>query len=528
MISLLALTLCAIVGLYGKVVNGKGQGALPNVILRQNFGYMLTKVREVRVATYKAQMLFHLRLPKWNVTFDNRDIECDTISNITLPCMQIRRLLETAREVRARVQLYIQTEVRRLHELVLDLPTETLGRRRRGFFSDILAEVTGLASQDQLQSVRAILERIEGGIHTAAEMFGKSSKDLVAAFEIQQRRMNNVYDILSVYRKTIRRLQVELVATYRDKTGNTLFAALFKFLANTIHQISEANNLYTAVQMLMAGNVPHLIVSHDVLASALEHVQTHLQATVPPMSLCRHDFAYYYKHAAFSIFRTTNFLIVLIEAPVTVNSLNHPFTIYELFHLPLPTPETDSFYTLLSTDIHFIGFSRDADPVIQIPQGHILPTDAVWLLTDTPADFLDRSTQTCALALITGDLSAIKNLCRYGIHKTPIPRGVIRLYDNTFLFTNISTLQMHCLATNASSMLRSYKLTELQSVHAFSCQCDFIAGDEFRLIVDRDSCNETDNISVWFEVRFPINLVYLSEYFSLGELYNLTAETLLN
>ena len=53
------------------------------------------------------------------------------------------------------------------------------------------------------------------------------------------------------------------------------------------------------------------------------------------------------------------------------------------------------------------------------------------------------------------------------------------------------------------------------------------AKDQIRS-ADLSNCNLTENISSLFEIRFPLNLAYLSEYFSPDELYNLTAETLLN
>jgi len=147
-----------------------------------------------------------------------------------------------------------------------------------------------------------------------------------------------------------------------------------------------------------------------------------------------------------------------------------------------------------------------------------------------PALFLDRAKSTCASALIAGDLTDIKALCRYGIYKTPYPVELFAYLITHFLFTNISVLQMQCFKINGSDVAwtETVKLTTIQSIHSFDCHCQHIAADEFKIIADLSNCNLTENILSLFEVRFPVNLAYLSEYFSPNQLYNLTSETLLN
>ena len=72
------------------------------------------------------------------------------------------------------------------------------------------------------------------------------------------------------------------------------------------------------------------------------------------MTLVRHDFAYYYSQAPFKTFMVGNVLFIIIDAPVTNNALKEVLSVYELTRLPLPTPETDRFYSLLSTEIKYM------------------------------------------------------------------------------------------------------------------------------------------------------------------------------
>ena len=101
--------------------------------------------------------------------------------------------------------------LRRVYEVILDLPIGEQDRSRRGFMTDILSRATGLASQDDLRGVQHILERIERGVVEASRLWGDGAKSLSAAFKVEQERMRNVFDILGEYRQRIRALQYHFV-----------------------------------------------------------------------------------------------------------------------------------------------------------------------------------------------------------------------------------------------------------------------------------------------------------------------------
>ena len=323
----------ATAGVYSKYVKSQDStGALPAIINRHNYGYTLTKVREVQVATYVAKLLFHIFLPEWNTTFNNEDHQC-VGGNYTRTCLRIERLFQTIKNMRMKLQNHMQQTVRRIHEITQDLPIHKV-RQRRGLFTNILSRVTGLASQEQLQSVRDVLERIETGVYKAAEMFGQGSRSLLASFQIEQKRIANFVRILTLYRKSISTIQREMLRAINwDRTGFALFCEVTKLLLDMQYKMAEADNLYSAMQFLMAGNIPHFLISHKLMAKSLILVEDHLQITEPHMTLVRHDFAYYYSQAPFKTFMVGNVLFIIIDAPVTNNALKEVFSVYELTRL---------------------------------------------------------------------------------------------------------------------------------------------------------------------------------------------------
>jgi len=278
----------------------------------------------------------------------------------------------------------------------------------------------------------------------------------------------------------------------------------------------------------MAGSISHYLLPHDHLARALMAVDNHLRANQPHMMLTRMDSAYYYNEAAFRTFRHLNTLFITLDAPVTTVNLRSRFQLYDVVSIPLHAPHRADYYSVLAAKIKIIGFASDADHLIQLTDRASLPTGDVWFASDPSIVILDRNKPTCARALITSNLDEIKGLCRYTIHQYPYPRLVTRLQGNTFLLTNISRLHTSCPTENGTgNSLTSVELTDVQTIFTFDCHCDSIHADEFSIIPDLTRCNTTTVVNT-SSIQYPINLAYLSEYFTADQLSNLSADTMLN
>ena len=132
--------------------------------------------------------------------------------NTSLICVQLRELLNAVRDVKFHSQLYVQHQIRRIYQMIVDIPIgRNNGRSRRGFLTDSLSKITSLATQDDLRALEHILEQVEIGIYQASTMWGDGASSLAASFKLQQHRMRNVFDILGEYRTTIRDMQQDFI-----------------------------------------------------------------------------------------------------------------------------------------------------------------------------------------------------------------------------------------------------------------------------------------------------------------------------
>ena len=65
-------------------------------------------------------------------------------------------------------------------------------------------------------------------------------------------------------------------------------------------------------------------------------------------------------------------------------------------------------------------------------------------------------------------------------------------------------------------------------MHDFSCHCTYIAADEFKLTTDLTSCQDAEMLNAVMQVKFPINLPFLTEYFTPEDLASIFVDTLSN
>jgi len=65
----------------------------------------------------------------------------------------------------------------------------------------------------------------------------------------------------------------------------------------------------------------------------------YLESNHPQLTLLRRDIQYYYSQASFSVFRSHNTLVIIIDAPLTAKVLLPPLHVYQVEKVPLLSPD---------------------------------------------------------------------------------------------------------------------------------------------------------------------------------------------
>jgi len=181
----------------------------------------------------------------------------------------------------------------------------------------------------------------------------------------------------------------------------------------------------------------------------------------PELRLLQTNLKYYYKQACFHSYRYTNFIVIVIQAPLTIAPLNRLMDVYHLNKIPLLAPNGKDHYTMIATSIKALIFHRDLDYYLSISDEAYLPTSDTLDLRTSPLLLETRSKISCGLTLIEGDLQALKTCCRYLIVNRKIHKGIVQITNNKFLLINISKITITCKQQN---LTHNFVATEIQYV----------------------------------------------------------------
>jgi len=66
--------------------------------------------------------------------------------------------------------MYVKQQLHRVYEVIQDIPTGLGSRSRRGWGANLLSRITGLATEDELDSLGKIFQNLEGGIQECGAM----------------------------------------------------------------------------------------------------------------------------------------------------------------------------------------------------------------------------------------------------------------------------------------------------------------------------------------------------------------------
>jgi len=129
---------------------------------KHNYGFTLAKTGTVGLMIAEARMVFNFLIPqKYDVDKDAR-FNCSRIRNPSVrgQCVQFLTIARRFQEMIRRSNEYLKHKLDVVHDILVDLPV-TRNRCKRGFLTDILGKVTGLATKDEVYKLVNILRGVK-------------------------------------------------------------------------------------------------------------------------------------------------------------------------------------------------------------------------------------------------------------------------------------------------------------------------------------------------------------------------------
>jgi len=490
-----------------------GSDAQFGSIDRHNFGFVLFKRREIHLATATARLVFHLQLPGRLFPVDIGEVNCTGARsrnvNSETTCRNLIEILNTYRDMKIKISEHLKMQLDRVYDLLVDLPVSGRINKRESLWSDFLSSITGLATQADLDDLKDLMSRINSGLQKAVEVWKSGSSHFITALKVEKLRVDNINTLIKMQRSSIFELQQEILnLVHRRHERMLLWNHMHEMGLNYTWQLTEINALTTAVELLSMGKLAHYFVNHSTLAHALVNLENFLSEHHPELKLLRRDVQFYYKQPVFRAFRYLRFLLIIVEAPLTISELLHPMDLYYIHKLPLISPTAVNHYTILGSELQAVIYHRDVDYLMTFSNLLEIPDADIFNLKQSASLLQHRSIPSCGLAIFEGELAEIKKYCRYHLVKAPVPRSVLKINHNTFLLSNISSVTIKCLNQNISN---TFTLSHIQAVFTVNCGC-VLEADEFLAVATSLYCPLNDNLTISFEPRFLLNLPYLSEF----------------
>ena len=506
---------------WGQIRDGE------KTISRHNHGYLWKKGQQVRVMVSNSKLVFYYTLPVVPEMPVDEVVNCSALTpeRNRAGCVRMKSLIVGFFNARRTSVEYLHRQLGYIYEQIYDIPTRE--RVERGFWSSALSEITGLATEEDLQRVREQLWKIERGITVAAEAWRSGTASFVAVMQAEKNRVDHIMQLVEFQRISVLALKSELVSAMRATEGaSKILRRCIDMQRSVTYQMSELEALRTAMDHLTAGRLEHFIVNHTQLAGALEKLSNYLNHIHPELMIARMDVRYYYQNTKVKLFRVGRQIAIVVDITLTLKTVGvEPLTVYRLMTIPLASPTTPTDHTLLVTDIEAIAYSKDVDYFVEFKKSDQIPASGMLNLEETGLVLQQRDTATsCALMLMQGSLKDIKQRCEYQIFRKPLVPHVYKLTANKFLLSNITKATISCSETiHGDSDEKQIQLPQIQSIVHLDCGCTLRA-DWFLITDSTFDCRENLDLNTTGSAYFILNLPYISEFLDDSFLHVLPGE----
>ena len=501
-----------------------------------NYGYTLTSQGELYLVAGTTNAAFVINLPEQQNVTVTAPFQCDQITTRGIGggptgaptlslCNHVKSVVQAFQSMRDDITRQVHERVGLLYSMLDSWQTDRQRAKRWNPLGAVISTITGLATESELEPIKHMLRQTEQMTLRAARTWRTGNNHFLSTLKVQNKRINNINRLLQLQKQSVQDLFSE-VATMFTLTDNlsSAFAKSVLKLKNLIFRVAELQSLYDALQQLMAGKLPHFLVSHQALSHTLNNIGEFLAQNHPDLTVLHDGLHYYYREGHFSFLRQEHRLVIILNVPLTLKTTKF-LTLYHVTPIPLPTPGAPGYISELVPTFESFAYHPDSHYYIIIAKRDSIPPNRHLVAGRTDVQLIKRSKMSCALALVTGRLALIKVHCSYQVARRQLIPSIYRLGEDKILLSNVSSAEVYCPKFHNRT---SIAVTHVQMVLQLACDCA-VETPYFYVPGLAQNCDVTQhNFTSILSPKFCINLAYLSHYFSESELQGFRADTTLN
>ena len=476
-----------------------------------NLGYVLKPIHSFQVSNAVASMLFSFELPDSTPsTFQNLTRDCNRMtkadSQASALCATYMEAYANMIDMKKQAQDNIGHVVNLAYELTDTLQNDTRTKREYpSWLSKIFGSITGLATQNQMDALQVALRKMQNNVGQAVNAFEINQDHIATSVKLQTKRLDAIQNFSTHVQNEVDTL-AHMVATsqFQQNTINKLHLQMAKMLFKLTLITSDINTLYEALQRLFSGNIsPHLL-SHTTLEETLNTISDYLAKNQPHLQIVHRNPLHYYRTNEFLLFRRENHVFLQLECPLS--SLADKFVIYKFEKIPLITPGSPGYYSVLDTPLmalavastHYLTFYEESE-IVSVPQ--------VLNLNRSPLTLRRINFPSCEMAIWQGNVDKLHELCSYHVVKGDLPAQIIRLSSTSIYVSNITKLVIECDDTTVD---KTNEIKGKQLVMNIPCACE-VTANQFWIPRRVKSCNDTNGNFTSHSLH-TINYMYLRQF----------------
>src|SRR5437867_628106 len=198
-------------------------------------------------------------------------------------------------------------------------------------------------------------------------------------------------------------------------------------------------NFLTGIQMLNDGRLSIYILPKEEMQITLKNVQEDLENSDKGkfFRLLYENVDFYYRKGAFVFARDEENLYITIQIPVT--NIHTDFKIYQVIYHKLTLHDGTKHSLELDNKVFGMAMSTTKDLYYEISEFEL----RTWNKYEHSIQrriFRQTDQNACLIAIYMDNKQEVKKNCHYIIVMHDLKPEITYLYDNSYLFTNISKI----------------------------------------------------------------------------------------
>ena len=340
----------------------------------------------------------------------------------------------------------------------------------------------------------------------AMETFSASQDHVATVVKLQSSRIDAIQNYTIKVQRDMREMEEQIRhQRYRWNMMYELHLRMAQMLQDITMTISDLDSLYNAIQRLFAGNLTPHLVPHENINQAIIHLVEYLKKHHPHLTVLYQNPLHYYRTSNFVVFRRGHDIYLNVDCPLS--SMPDEFILHKVERIPLATPGSTGFYSLLETNIKALAIT-DSHYVEIYEEAEIFAISSLVQLNNSPMQIRNRSYSSCATAMMSGNHDLLQKLCTYTVVNAPLPPQIIRLSTSSIYISNITKLIIDC----DSKQIRHNNTVGKQMVLTIPCACEVIA-DSVWIPRTVQSCdNSSRNANITSTSFYSINYMFLKQF----------------